>query len=330
MMIRLVLSLGLSAGALYYVLGDLHFNAIWQSMQSIHPGYTMAYVGTLMFTQLARAMRWGILIQPFCRISQSAVWRISNVGNMAIMLLPLRLGEFARPYLMKKEAGVSLSAGMGAAVVERVLDGLLVTLIFFVTTWTLDERHPISASLHYGSLLALGIFAGASVAIVLTLWAHNLMQRLLAAFFGSLAPKLADTLMAMLDAFVLGLRALPNLKATTSVIVWTLLYWSVNALGLYWLMCAFGWDVPVVAGFTVVCVLVIGIMIPAGPGFLGVYQAAIVAGLHVYNVPQLDALAYSFVAWLLNVAVVCSFGLPYFIGHNHLSLGDVVRTDAAP
>jgi hypothetical protein len=328
MLVRLAISLILSAGALYYVLGGLHIDEVWQSMQSIHPAYTAAYIATLMFTQVARAMRWGILIQPFCKLGHSAVWRISNVGNMAIMLLPLRLGEFARPFLMKKEAGVSLTAGMGAAVVERVLDGLLVTLMFFVTTMTLDEQHPISMTLHRGSLIALAIFAGTSVAIVLTLCAHNLMQRLLKAFVGRFSPSLADKLMALLDAFVSGLRALPDIKASLLVIVWTLLYWCVNALGMYWLMCAFGWDVPVIAGFTVVCVLVIGIMVPAGPGFLGVYQAAIVAGLHVYNIPQVDALAYSFVAWLLNVAVVCSFGLPYFIGHNHLSVGDVVHADS--
>ena len=101
-------------------------------------------------------------------------------------------------------------------------------------------------------------------------------------------------------------------------------------MGLYWLMCAFDWSLPVVAAFVLVCVLVIGIMVPAGPGFLGTYQAAIVTGLAVFGVNSNDALAYSLVAYPINLLVVVAFGLPYLFGRGGLHVGEMVNAEEDP
>lgn len=325
-LVKLGVSIALSLFFLYYAMGDLDTHALKISLKQIHPVFASAYVLAMMGTQLTRAWRWELLIRPFCQISFRQNWRISNVGNMLIMLLPLRLGEFARPYLLKKECGVSITASIGAVVVERVLDGLLVTLIFFLTTLGLDEQNIISPTLRVGAILALGIFSGATVMIFLTLWTHALAANIIRTLLGSWSPSLAQKVVSILDAFVMGLRSLPDVSTTLMVVFWTLMYWSINALGMFWLMRAFQWNVPVIAGFTVVCVLVIGIMIPSGPGFLGIYQAAIIAGLAVFNVPKVEAQAYSLVAWALNVAVICLFGMPYFLlGKNQLHVTELVH-----
>jgi uncharacterized protein (TIRG00374 family) len=327
--LRLTVSVAISAVMLYFALNGLSVQAFLAVLRNMDLRFVLAFAGAMSLTQVARAMRWHVLVQPFCPASRRAIWRISNVGNMLIMMLPLRLGEFARPYLMKKEFGTSLTAGMGAAVVERILDGLVVTLMFFLSTYTLDEGHVISPTLRLGAVLALCLFSGAFVVIALTLLTHGAVQRLIRQHLGPLAPGPVEKLTALLDAFVQGMRALPDVKAATTVIGWTLAYWCVNALGMYWLMCGFGWDLPVVAGVTVVCVLVIVIMIPAGPAAVGVYQAAIITGLGVYGVTKTDAASYSLVAWFLTVLVLCSFGLPYFVGRGPLRMADMMRGDAA-
>jgi hypothetical protein len=107
------------------------------------------------------------------------------------------------------------------------------------------------------------------------------------------------------------MRALPSASAIASVVLATLAYWAANALGMVALLHAFAWPLPPVAGATLVCVLVIGVMIPAGPGLLGTYQAALLAGLSVYQVGGDDAVAFSLVAYLGNLAVLVAFGLPH-------------------
>ena len=54
---------------------------------------------------------------------------------MANMVLPLRIGEFVRPYLASRGTGVALSTMLATAVVERVLDLLaLVAMGLWVLT----------------------------------------------------------------------------------------------------------------------------------------------------------------------------------------------------
>lgn len=324
-MVRLVVSLALSAFFLWLAFRRVDMHVVMQALRRVRISFVFLYFLSLVVVQVCRAARWDVLVRPFARLSPRAVWRISNVGNMMIMLLPLRLGELARPYLMKKQAGASFTSTMGAVTVERVIDGLLVTLLFFATTALLPAQYVISAPLHYGALAALVLFAGATVVIGAALLTHGMVPRLLRRFGGRIAPHLVDKIIALIDAFITGLRSLPSAQAISMVVVWTLVYWAANALGLYWLMRAFDWQLPLIAAFVVVCVLVIGLMVPAGPGFLGTYQTAIVTGLAVFGVSNNDALAYGMIAYPVNLAVVVGFGLPYLFGQGGLHVGEMVE-----
>jgi hypothetical protein len=93
-------------------------------------------------------------------------------------------------------------------------------------------------------------------------------------------------------------------------------------------MRAFGWDLPVLAGFTLVCVLVIGIMIPAGPGNLGTFQGALLAGLAVFGVGPTDAAAYGVVVYPITLVVMLAFGLPYLIG-GRTRVAEIVRVSGS-
>ena len=68
------------------------------------------------------------------------------MGMFLIMFMPLRLGELARPYLMKRELAIPLTSGLGAAALERALDGLCVALFFL---WGFGRWTEPLTCLHY-------------------------------------------------------------------------------------------------------------------------------------------------------------------------------------
>src|SRR5207247_1250591 len=87
--------------------------------------------GLLVVVHLCRALRWNNLLAPLrVRIPPGPLLAISSVGFMAILALPARLGEFVRPGLLRKH-GASASAALGTVAVERIVDGLLVSLFVF-------------------------------------------------------------------------------------------------------------------------------------------------------------------------------------------------------
>ncbi len=326
-LMRLGAALGVSALLLYLAFRNVHFDAMWLAVRHADHRFTALFVLALVFIQLCRIYRFDLLIRPFARISTASLFRISNVGLMLILLLPLRLGELARPYMLKQESGAPLSSGLGAVVVERVIDGLLVTLLFFVTTLGLGSRYHVPRALWLAALGALGIFVASLVVVVGTLIAHDRMFRLIRRWGARFSEAFTLRVLGMLDAFVGGLRSLPDGRTVVMFISWTLAYWAANGLGLYAIMRSFGWDLPVVAGFTLVCVLVIGIMIPAGPGNLGTFQGALLAGLAIFGIGPTDAAAYGMVVYPVTLVVQLAFGLPYLVG-GRMRMREIVGVSA--
>lgn len=326
--LRLGISLALSALFLWLAFRDVDFRVVSDLLGAVSLPFVGAYVATLVFIQGARAARWDILVRPFATITRAAAFRISNLGAMLVLVLPLRLGELSRPYLLKRESGAPMSAGLGAVVVERAVDGLLVTLFFFLSTMISGDDARVPQGLHTAALLALSFFGAAMLAVVATLlWrtaALEVTRRIVAPISTALAARLTE----MLVAFVDGLRSLPSARAVVGLVAWTAVYWLANGLGYWFVMLAFGWSLPATAGFTLVSIIVIAIMVPAGPGFLGTYQAGIVLGLTaIYGVGVSEAATYGLVVYPLNVLVVIGFGLPYLFGPK-ARIADVVR--AAP
>ncbi len=127
--LRFALSLAVSAGCLWLVFHNVDWASMKAQIKAADHRYTVLFAVATAVIQICRIYRWDVLIRPFAKISTSALFRISSVGLMAIVVLPLRLGEFVRPFLLKKESGASMSSGIGSIVVERVVDGLLVTAV---------------------------------------------------------------------------------------------------------------------------------------------------------------------------------------------------------
>ena len=63
---------------------------------------------------------------------------------MAILALPVRLGEFVRPYFVARERRVRMSAAVGTVAVERIVDGLLISILFFVAYLAVGGRHVLA------------------------------------------------------------------------------------------------------------------------------------------------------------------------------------------
>ncbi|MCA9562585.1 MAG: flippase-like domain-containing protein, partial [Myxococcales bacterium] len=97
---------------------------------------------------------------------------------------------------------------------------------------------------------------------------------------------------------------------------WTVIYWGVNGLGIALLAKGFGFDLGIWQAYGVLAILVVGIMIPAGPGFFGNYQFFLVQALGLFFAA--DLVAHSGIAFALtmNIAqfvIQVGFGIPFFL-----------------
>jgi glycosyltransferase 2 family protein len=92
----------------------------------------------------------------------------------------------------------------------------------------------------------------------------------------------------------------------------------------------FGLHLGFLEATTLLGVLVIGVMIPAGPGMIGTFQAAILLALGLFfpaAVVARNGMAYANVIWLVQLALQVGLGL-VFLFSRHIRLGQVLAASA--
>lgn len=291
------------------------------AFRSIEPWAIPAYVLTLGAVVFVRAARWRFLIAPIKRIPLSEVLRLNVVGFLAIFLLPFRLGEAARPTLTKLRHGVPISAGVGTVAVERVIDGIVTSLCVAYALFALPMRettNPVARALPGYGLLALAVFTAAFAALFLFLWQRALAVRLCHAILDLVSRRLADTVTEKLASMADGLRILHDPKLAAGFLGETLLYWGLNAFGM-WVL-ARGTGLPLDFGHAVgiMGILAIGILLPAGPGLFGSFQLAVAAGLECYlplEIVEREGSLYIFLLYGLQALVTLVGLVPLFRLH---------------
>jgi uncharacterized protein (TIRG00374 family) len=254
------------------------------------------YAALFGLVHFLRMWRWVYLLRHLGEYSPWVVLRASAVGSAAILLLPLRLGELVRPYVLARDTGCALSAALGTAVVERVVDGLVITFLLFATLSSYEgsESTLFATALGY---VCLVIFAGALLVCLGALWRREGTMSVLGWVLGRVHPGLSRVLLGMLGAFLDGVQSLREGRSLVQFLLVTLAYWGVNGLSIGFLASeGFGLPVGPWEGMTVLAILVVGIMIPAGPGLAGNYELFTLKALGLFaSASEVSAAGAAFV-----------------------------------
>jgi uncharacterized protein (TIRG00374 family) len=281
----------------------------------------------LCFVHFFRAYRWMYLLRPLTKepIRLGTVLAVAFVGFMAIMVLPLRTGELARPYLISTRGHVSMSCAFGTIAIERVIDGLVLSAV--LTACLLAT--PLSADAPSWTRLAgvatLALFVVAGGVLVLLLWkgspALDLLERIGSKIWAKGARKVAGVLREFLD----GLAALPDRSHLLPFLLLTLVYWGINGVGMWILALGCGLPLPLIGAYTVMTLLAVGILFPSGPGQFGNFQAAVTFALAVQPIVQgeVEKSVFIFGMYVLMQGFTALAGLVSMMTH-HVSLSRAV------
>lgn len=279
--------------------------------------WMLPYLLVLTLIHLLRVIRWKPLLDPIVDLDFTTHNRIGAVGFMAMFIMPLRLGELVRPYLVKRATtGVRMTEVLSTVVVERVADGVTVSLVLFGVLFALPSSDPATTmALRGGAVAALGVFVGATVLLAGARWQHRRTVRLVELTLGRLMPGLAHRIVDILDAFLGGLRSLPTVRAFMWFIFLTLVYWAVNGIGVWLMARAFWLPVDLVGAYAMMACVVVGMMIPNSPGNVGSFWYFLMLPLALYGSGHgsTQAIAFGITVWLLQLLQQGLFGAWYIV-----------------
>jgi uncharacterized protein (TIRG00374 family) len=245
--------------------------------------YLAAYGAIMIVLHLCRSLRWRYLLAPLgVSLGNGQLLAISSVGFMAILALPARLGEFVRPSLLRKH-GVSGSAGLGTVAVERIVDGLLISIFIFAAFFAIRSPHSPGWMMPT-AYAALGVFALALVFLVGALtWPEKWLRFWLTiSLLPRFAPRVAKVIETKALDMIRGFQVMRDRKNLSLFVAWTVVYWVANGLCTLVLARAFGLDLSVMGAFACMGLLAVGITLPNSPGLVGQFQWFTLLGLTLY------------------------------------------------
>lgn len=301
----------------------------------VQPWAVPVYVASLIVLHYFRASRWRFLIAPIKRVPLGEVLLLNWIGFFAIFILPLRLGELARPALTKLRHGVPISAGFGTVAVERVLDGLLTSLCVAFTLLALprlDTQDPVARHLPVYGYAALGLFACAFIALGMFLWQRAFAIRVTRWTAGLVSQRLGQLLAEKVGNVADGIRSIGSPRLAAGFLFESVAYWGVNACGVWLLGLGVGLPWSLGHAFAVMGVLAIGILLPTGPGLFGNFQLAVFACLKLFFPESLvasEGAVFVFLLYVLQSSVMIVAGVvPLYA--LRLRMSDLLRVSVAP
>ena len=156
----------ISVGGIYWAFWDFKFHEFANSIQEVNYIYLLFATLFLWASVWLRALRWRWLFRLNALPSTASLYRAELMGYFGNNVLPLRLGELMRAYLIGREWNLSKKYVFGTIILERILDFLSIIVFAFL----LILFYPLEESLREYIIWLEGISLVAIMIFILILY----------------------------------------------------------------------------------------------------------------------------------------------------------------
>ena len=301
----------IGTAALVLAFRGVDWRAVGHALLRMDATFTILALILVAVSILLGVIRWWLLFTPNRQgMSLSALAAALLVGQTANMMIPARIGELARAYLIGTREHVSKTRVLATIVIEKVADLIVFAASIGVLLVMMSLPHWMAQS----GLAFVGTTAAiVLVTLALTFWSPQLLE-----ISGRLAARLPEPwhhrLVGFAHAALGGLRSLRGWRLGS--LIWILSSAILlSSIGTnYLLFHAVGLSLRPVAALFVMVVLRIGQAPPSLPGKIGLFQYLTVIALAAFGVDRTEALTYAFALYAIAVLPVLVVGTLCAVG----------------
>lgn len=299
--------------------------AVWSETRRADPILlTLATVLTAL-TYALRALRWQSLLAPIGPTRYSVAFATTVIGFAANSLIPGRVGEVLRPYLLARRESLNATSAFATIILERVLDlaTVLILFAFFVygsAASTISGDPAQLALVKVGGAVAAASAVGGLVFLFGLAGHPERLGRAALRIERVLPARLARLVAAFLETFAQGLAVMRDPARLVTALLLSFPMWMSIAAGIWLTSQAFHITFPYPGSFLVMTVLVVGVAAPT-PGGVGGFHAAYQFAVTQFFAASVDrAVGAAIVLHALSFVPVTLIGLA-FMAREGLTFG---------
>jgi glycosyltransferase AglD len=292
-LIPTLIAVGIIVYMLYRVWDDL-----LTALQHIVPAYLGLAVIICLAAWWLRGWRYHrILLNLNYRIKVAVTTACVFVSQTVNLVVPARLGDFVRIFILKHDYNTTYSEGISSIVVERVFDIITVALLGAVSLFFV-----LNVPAWFYTVIIIPLAIGFAFFVFLI-------------FVGKLTTKnkYIGYILTMLDEIR---RASLTLRAIVILSITSIVIWILDVLVCYSVVGMFEQQIPFAV---VVLAIVIGNLVkavPITPGGIGTYELAVAATFEIAGVAPAEAFLIAVIDHLIKNLVTLAGGIVsiYYLG----------------
>ena len=325
LIIRLV-GLVVSLAALWLVLHSVDLGQCATILSHANPIPLAACLFVIGCQVILRSVRWRLLLPAPRHGGTLKVRRVLPamlVGYLGNAVLPARLGEPIRAYLVARREDLDAAEAFGSVVLERVVDTATLALVAFVAAIAVHAPSWIIQATGLAALIGIGVTAAIIVIgpTPLVRIARRIVARL------PIATRV-EPLMSRLDDFARGIDRPSRSSAVVVAVVISAICWGLDATTFWLVAQSIGIPVNPASALLIAAVTVLGTALPSAPGYVGTFDLAASTTAQALGVAAAPAVALAVLAHAATVLPTAGGGAISLVAMN-VRLGRLATEAAA-
>lgn len=316
--------LAVTAAALWWSTRNVKLKDFINDLQNFNPWWLIPAFITFYYSMYLRAVRWGLLFRPHHDLKGYQVFRPLMLCFGFNCILPGRVGEVARAFIIGKKTGVPTA--LATVVAERIIDAATLIGLLAFCLWQLPPMDPNISVQLWGmpkpltgeafndasrNIIVISFVLVAGVIVFMI----PLTQRILHAIIRRLpvADRFKSSLHHLLIHFAQGFHALKEPWTMARILFQSLVIWSLIGVSNLAIAKGFNMQMNLAQAEAQMVIVAIFITLPATPGYWGLFEAGIVFSSIVLGIVRAEqqslALAYALVVHILQYLPIVILGL---------------------
>ena len=313
LLIRLI-GLLVSCGALWIVIHSVDLAACATVLSHSNPVPLVACLAVIATQVVLRSIRWRLLLPPMPGGGQPQLMRIIPVllvGYLGNAVLPARLGEPIRAYLVAQREKLDAVEAFGSVVLERVVDTATLAVIACVAAVTVNAPSWIVQATAVAAII--GIAVTAALVVVGPGRLVGLTRRIVAR---SPVAARSEPILKRLDDFARGIERPSRSGAVVVAAFISAACWGFDATTFWLVAQSIGSPISPAAALLIGAVSVLGTALPSAPGYVGTFDLAAATTAQALGVAAAPALALAVLAHAITVLPTASAGAISLVAMN--------------
>ena len=269
---RTLIALAVSVGFLALVFWSIDFDEFIDAFAEANYLWLIPAVVVYFLAFTLRAWRWQSLLAHLGGVTLGRSYFVATIGYAANNVLPLRLGEFVRAYLLRRNPGLDMTAGLATIAVERILDGLTlllwlgIGLLLFASVWTLSPLLTLAAQ------IAAVVFIGAGAGVLLAVLFPNAAMRAARGVTRPLPERYASRALGIAESLLHGFEAIKDARKIPFWFVISNAVWAGEAIVYVLVAEAMDVNAPIVVLCVAVAASNLATAVPSSSGGIGPFE----------------------------------------------------------